>query len=168
MNILILEDNENKKDNIKNTLSRILENPIIDWAKSRNSGLRYIMNHNYKKRESEPYDMIICDNYMPIFDDETIINPYGAEIINEIREHFKLVSLPIIICSSEEMEECDYTYKVKYNSSMCMDDIFKKIIDDILLHNENGFQLSQNISCRGENSEKTLNKCLSYINHSRN
>ncbi len=136
MRILIIEDNEYKYENVKKILNKLLGNSIIEWEKSRNSGLCAIRNHNFKENEFEPYDVIICDNYMPIYDDEMMIEPFGADIIREVRKRFKLVNLPIIICSSEEIEDCDYNYMVKYDCSVCMDDKFKNIFDDLLSHDE--------------------------------
>lgn len=133
MRILIIEDNEYKYRDIKNTLVRCLEAPEIDWEKSRNGGLLLIKEHNY--RNHDPYDMVICDNYMPIYDDENNIKPLGLDIVREIRERFELKNLIIVMCSSEEVEESDYNYKIRYDQFVSMDEIFKEIIDDIIKQN---------------------------------
>lgn len=131
MKILIIEDSEYKYNDIKDTLNRVLDAPTINWEKSRNSGLVSIMKHNCKDNTSEPYDMVICDNYMPIYDDEIDMEPSASDIVREIRKRFKLENLPIVICSSAEVEECDCNYKIKYNSSVSMDETFKTILADL-------------------------------------
>ena len=36
------------------------------------------------------------------------------------------------MCSSEDVGEFDYNYKIRYDSSVIMDEIFKTIIGDII------------------------------------
>lgn len=130
MKILIIEDNDYKYRDIKATLVRCLKYPEIDWEKSRNSGLLSIKQHNYKNQN--PYDMVICDNYMPIYDDEKSIRPFGLDIVREIRERFELKDLIVVMCSSEEIEDADYNYKIRYDQFVSMDEIFKEIINDVI------------------------------------
>ena len=49
-----------------------------------------------------------------------------------MRERFELTDLPIVMCSSEDVGEFDYNYKIRYDSSVIMDEIFKTIIGDII------------------------------------
>lgn len=139
MNILIIEDNEHKYNQINESLNRVLENPTTVWMRSRNSGLVSIMIRNVKGK-LEPYDLIICDNLLPLdevddldmFESEEDVKPHAVDIVREIREGFKLEDLPIVICSSEDVEECDCNYTIKYNPSISLDGIFKTIFDHII------------------------------------
>lgn len=76
--------------------------------------------------------MVICDNYLPLYDDEWEDEPFGQDIVEEVRERFELTDLPIVMCSSEDVGEFDYNYKIRYDSSVIMDEIFKIIIGDII------------------------------------
>ena len=122
MNILIIEDNKNKYKNLEDTLNRVVDNPSITWEQSRNSGLIAIREHNF-----------INDNYLPLYDDEWEAEPFGQDIVEEVRERFELTDLPIVMCSSEDVGEFDYNYKIRYDSSVIMDEIFKTIIGILLL-----------------------------------
>ncbi len=133
MNILIIEDNKRKYKNIEDTLNRVADNPAITWEQSRNSGLIAVREHNFMNdNELLPFDMVICDNYLPIYDDDYDTKPFGKYIVTRIREDLHLTDLPIVMCSSEDMGEFDYNYKIRYDSSVIMDEIFKTIIDDIV------------------------------------
>ena len=68
MNILIIEDNKNKYKNLEDTLNRVVDNPSITWEKSRNNGLIAIREHNFiNDNELLPFDLVICDNYLPLY-----------------------------------------------------------------------------------------------------
>lgn len=132
MNILIIEDNKSKYKNLEDTLNRVVDNPSIIWEKSRNNGLVAIKEHNFiNDNELVPFDMVICDNYLPIYDDEYETKPFGKYIVTRIRKVLNLTDLPIVMCSSEDVGEFDYNYKIRYDSSVIMDEMFKMIIDDI-------------------------------------
>ena len=131
MKILVIDDNEFKFDNIKKILEKVDVEPEITWAKSRNSGLISILQHNVQDNDLAPFDMLICDNYLPIYDEDWETKPFGQDIVEEVRERFGLTDLPIVMCSSEDVGEFDYNYKIRYDSSVIMDEIFKTIIDDI-------------------------------------
>lgn len=132
MNILIIEDNKSKYKNLEDTLNRVVDNPSITWEQSRNSGLVAIKEHNFiKNNELSPFDLVVCDNYLPLYDDEWETEPFGQDIVEEVRECFELVDLPIVMCSSEDVGAFDYNYKIRYDSLVIMDEIFKRIIDDI-------------------------------------
>ena len=131
MKILVIDDNEFKFDNIKKILEKVDVEPEITWAKSRNSGLISILQHNVQDNDLAPFDMLICDNYLPIYDDDWETKPFGQDIVEEVRERFGLTDLPIVMWSSEPLEEFDYNYSITYNSSVYMDPMFKEVIDDI-------------------------------------
>jgi hypothetical protein len=76
--------------------------------------------------------LVICDNYLPLYDDGWEAEPFGQDIVEEVRERFELTDLPIVMCSSEDVGEFDYNYKIRYDSSVIMDEIFKTIIGDII------------------------------------
>ena len=59
MQILVIDDNEFKFNNIKEILEEVDVEAEITWAKSRNSGLINIMNHNFLKTELPPYDLLV-------------------------------------------------------------------------------------------------------------
>lgn len=131
MKILVIDDNEFKFNNIKKILEKVDVEPEITWAKSRNSGLISILQHNVQDNDLEPFDMLICDNYLPIYDDDWKTKPFGQDIVEEVRERFRLTDLPIVMCSSEDVGEFDYNYKIRYDSSVIMDPMFKEVIDAI-------------------------------------
>lgn len=133
MNILIIEDNKSKYKNLEDTLNRVVDNPSITWEQSRNSGLIAIREHNFiNDNELVPFDLVICDNYLPIYDDDWETEPFGQDIVEEVRERFGLTDLSIVMCSSEDVGEFDYNYKIRYDSSVIMDEMFKSIVDDIV------------------------------------
>ena len=112
-------------------LNLIILKPEITWAKSRNSGLISIVQHNVQDNDLAPFDMLICDNYLPIYDDGWETKPFGKYIVRRIRKVLNLTDLPIVMCSSEPLEEFDYNYSITYNSSVYMDPMFKEVINDI-------------------------------------
>lgn len=132
MNILIIEDDKSKYKNLEDTLNKVVDSPSITWAKSRNSGLISILQHNVQDNDLEPFDMLICDNYLPIYDDDWKTKPFGQDIVEEVRKRFRLTDLAIVMCSSEDVGEFDYNYKIRYDSSVIMDEMFKSIVDDIV------------------------------------
>lgn len=115
LKIIIIEDEEYNK--LIEILNRILDNSEIIRAKSRNSALRIIKEY-YQRNDY--FDLIICDNYMPLFDNDNRIIPCAYDIINYIR---KTVSkeVPICVCSSEEIDLCNYDYYIKYDSSLSLE-----------------------------------------------
>ena len=125
MKILVIDDNEFKFDNIKKILEKVDVEPEITWAKSRNSGF------NVQDNDLAPFDMLICDNYLPIYDDDWETKPFGKYIVRRIRKVLNLTDLPIVMCSSEPLEEFDYNYNITYNSSVYMEPMFKEVINDI-------------------------------------
>ena len=131
MKILVIDDNEFKFNNIKKILEKVDVESEITWAKSRNSGLKNILQHNIQDNDLAPFDMLICDNYLPIYDDDWETEPFGQDIVEEVRERFGLADLPIVMCSSEPLEEFGYNYSITYNSSVYMNPMFKEVINDI-------------------------------------
>ncbi len=149
MNILIIEDNKSKYKNLEDTLNRVLDNPFITWEQSRNNGLVAIKEHNFiNDNELVPFDMVICDNYLPVYDDEYETKPFGKYIVTRIRKVLNLTDLPIVMCSSEDVGEFDYNYKIRYDSSVIMDEIFKTIIDDIVAKKTSTVLIKKNNNVR--------------------
>ena len=144
MRILIIDDSEYKYKQIKSSLDRLIS-PWIVWSKSRNSGLISILKHNVRK-EYEPFDLVITDNIMPIYDGEAELEPYACDIVDEIRR-LGLDDLPVIVCSTDDVKECDYNYKIKYDDSIFLDNVLKLILDDL-----NGYKtLEKQNKCKKEN-----------------
>lgn len=187
MNILIIEDNECKYKQICESLKRVLKEPNIVWADSRNSGLMSFMLENKKLRKN-PYHLVITDNYLPlysvnegdIFDNEAEVFPFAMDIISEIRR-LGFERLPIIVCSSDDFEDCDFCFNIKYDSSVLLDKKFQDIFDYLDEYVES-FHITfeslsqdikrvkdcrtcQNMSCRVETCEKPIENCNAYIYH---
>ena len=78
MRILVIEDDDNKFNKIYNTLNNILNHCEIIRTKSRNSGLSTFFE---SIKLNEKFDLIICDNFLPFFDDEIDLLPYMLNII---------------------------------------------------------------------------------------
>ncbi|MBC6700102.1 response regulator [Hymenobacter puniceus] len=93
MKILIVEDDELKREQIALFLNNSISNPIVDFAKSMNSGIRAIMD--------KKFDLVILDMSMPTFDvdiDENGGNPQyygGSEILYEMERIS--IDTPVII-----------------------------------------------------------------------
>ena len=144
MKIMIIEDEDYKYNTVIEVLNKLIDKPIIIIAKSRNSGLRmikeYYQNNNY-------FNLIICDNYMPLFDNDNRIIPCASDIINYIK---RFISKEISICvfSSEEIDLCNYDYYIKYDRSISQD-IFEEELKQIF-----------NII---NNNKKVLSKKNSYL-----
>lgn len=124
MNILIIEDNGYKYKDIKESLNRIFANPIITWKKSKTSGLYAIE----KTSGLIIYDLVICVNYLPIFDDERTLKECALDIINEIRKNYELNNLKIIVCSAGNLEPNNYDFFIQYDSNILLDEEFLKIL----------------------------------------
>ncbi len=130
LKIIIIEDEEYKYNKLIEILNRILDNSEIIRAKSRNSALR-IIRDCYQKNDY--FDLIICDNYMPLFDDSSQLQPCAYDIINYIRRTISK-DVPICVCSSEEIDLCNYDYYIKYDSSLSLETYvneFKQIFSNI-------------------------------------
>ena len=168
MRVLIIDDSKYKYKQIKDSLDRLVS-PWITWCKSRDTGLLSIIKHNIRK-DFEPFDLIITDNILPTYDDEKDLKPYAKNIVDEIRK-MGLEDLPIIVCSSDDIEECDYNYKIGYNASVSLDEMFRMILTDMTAYQmlqeseKKDCRTCQNMSCRVESNEKPVEDCLGYINH---
>lgn len=119
--VLIIDDEPFKTRDIEETLKRILNNPVIDVRTARNPGLIAVIEAN---KAGNKYDLVISDNYMPIYEDSHELEPHGTDIILEIeRRDIECIK---IICSSGTVDKVDANYKVvRYNSSVLMDNVFK-------------------------------------------
>lgn len=148
MNILVIEDDEFKFKQIEKTLNKLLKGLNIVWMNSRNSGLFSFIMKN-KQTKNNPYHIVITDNYLPL-NEKMDVEPFAKEIVDEIRR-LGFSKLPIIICSSEDIEECDFNYKIKYDSSISLDKTFENIFKKIL---SSGISLEEMV----EEDEKKLKK----------
>ena len=126
MKILLIEDNFYKASTIMDDLNSVGETDIT-LTRSRNAGLREF--HGAKK-DNKPFDMVITDNYLPIYDNERNTEPYAADIIREIRRWCD--ETPICVCSSEEfdIDNIDANYTVTFNSSVYMVPMWETVITD--------------------------------------
>lgn len=100
MKILIIDDDKYKSNSIKRDLEKLLDSPVIEVQRARNPGLCAIMDAN-KRHKSEPFDLVIVDNYMPLFEDEYDIEPYAKDILRELDR--LEIDVPAIVCSSESL-----------------------------------------------------------------
>lgn len=123
MKIIIIEDEDYKYNKLIEALNRLLDNPHIIRSKSRNGGLSTI-KQCYQM--DDYFDLIFCDNYMPLFDDENSIHPFANEIIHYIRRTISK-DVPICIYSSDEINFEDYDYFIKYDGSLSTDIIEKEL-----------------------------------------
>lgn len=93
MNILVVEDDENKREQIGNFVSSKYSGARISYAKSQRSGLRAIIE--------DPVDLIILDMSMPTFDktvDEDGGRPQayaGREILKQMDR--REIHRPVIV-----------------------------------------------------------------------
>ena len=124
--------------NIMINKNNVISTPNDPQEEIKYDSAYYIKNYGYlinnifiNDNELVPFDMVICDNYLPVYDDEYETKPFGKYIVTRIRKVLNLTDLPIVMCSSEDVGEFDYNYKIRYDSSVIMDEIFKTIIDDI-------------------------------------
>lgn len=123
MKIMIIEDEDSKYNKLIEALNKLLVNPQIIRAKSRNGGLR-IIKQCYQM--DDYFDLIFCDNYMPLFDDDYQIQPFASNIIYFIRRSISK-DVPICIYSSDEINFEDYDYFIKYDGSLSTDIIEKEV-----------------------------------------
>ena len=109
MRILVIEDDDNKFNKIYNTLNNILNHCEIIRTKSRNSGLSTFFE---SIKSNEKIDLIICDNFLPFFDNEIDLLPFASEIIELIKN--KEENIPICVISYDNVKDCDYDYYIHY------------------------------------------------------
>ena len=103
MNILIIEDNEYKLNNIKESLHNTYKISRIVTFKSLNESLLFIKNnHDY-------IDLLILDWCFPRYENESPIIGLGSEVLNYINKHNYLID--IIICSSDIVDIKDDNVK---------------------------------------------------------
>jgi CheY-like chemotaxis protein len=109
MKILIIEDNDIKAQDIINSLAKLGYTDTVR-TKSRNGGLRTFVR---TMKSDAPFDFVITDNCMPVFDDTFDCKPWAAQIIKEIRRYG--YDTPVCVCSSEAVEPCDNNYCMIYD-----------------------------------------------------
>lgn len=132
MKILVIEDEDLKFNTVQRYLSELNEFDITR-AKSRNAGLREFTNQQHN---NTPYDLVICDNYMPLYDNEyNTTRAYGIDIVNHIRCRDDKTF--ICMCSSGELESAEYNYSILYDSSVYLYDEFKTMLNLAKNHTNN-------------------------------
>lgn len=159
MKVLIIEENEDRYKLIRESLHRVTH-PFITWCRTGSSGLVSIIVRNVKK-SNEAFDFVILDDSLTV---NTInkANSYDTRyIVDEIRK-LGLDDLPIVVCSSREIEDCDYNYRVDYNLSGNMDHILRDVLIDIDAHHhlKDGYKeidLSDGIKTQEEKKNKSIN-----------
>lgn len=93
MRLLIIDDDDCKIDRVKRALQQIKTIIILDVARSRNEGLRKIIDSSLK------YDGLILDMQFPIHgDDFEIDTEAGISVLRELQR--KKISIPTIMYSS--------------------------------------------------------------------
>lgn len=89
MNILCIEDNKEKYDEICKQTKSIREDIILDWASYGNEGLF--------KLEQKKYDLVILDMSLPINSvNERKDMLYGESILDEIKRSRKDVKVVVV------------------------------------------------------------------------
>lgn len=122
--VLIIDDEPFKAKDIEEALKRILNKPVIDTRTARNPGLIAIIEAD---KSGNKYDLVISDNYMPLYDNSYELEPYGTDIMLEIER--RGIDCIKLICSSGTVADVDADYKVvRYNSSVSMDNVFKNAL----------------------------------------
>lgn len=122
MKILVIEDTDFKYQQILEYL--IMNNETnITRATSRNAGLGEM---KIADMNNDPFELVICDNFMPIYEDSHDISPQGLHIVKCIRHKYENVF--ICMSSSDEMEEGDYDYSIKFSPSLDLSADFKDML----------------------------------------
>ncbi|HRR76027.1 MAG TPA: response regulator [Ruminococcus sp.] len=121
MNILVVEDEENKAKRILSFLHTTMEDNIVDMAKSYMSALIKLANNKY--------DYIILDMSLPLNDDNYVQEDFntfaGLEILDELkrkqREERVVVFTAFDILGENEkrisLPELDERMKMKYSEN---------------------------------------------------
>ena len=130
MKILIIEDEDIKYNHIKNYLNKLGETNITRKI-SRNGALKHIAD---KYDNNESYDLIICDNYMPIYDNEPMtIKACGLFIAEHIKHRYGN-KFTICICSSGKLDEGKYDFSIAYDSSIDLTEDFEMLLNMVKKH----------------------------------
>lgn len=111
MKIIHMEDDVLKQSAISRAI-RGVGNVEIDWVKDMESGLEKIQEAADK---GMPYDLAITDMQYPLSKNEDI-NPEAGEIFMKKIKDLD-INLPIIVCSSINMQYADAHGCVWYNDS---------------------------------------------------
>lgn len=130
MRILVIDYDNNKFNKIKKIIEKIEDNLSIDLAKSMSSGIKLLNDHNKKNNENNPYDLLICDSLLPMFDELNELDHLGEMIVAYTRKKCN-EELIITMCSYDKSLNCDYDFNIDCDSSINIDDQFKYIINDI-------------------------------------
>lgn len=96
--ILIIEDNQSKKENIINFLNNYNFNIVV--KESYNSGLRDIITNEY--------DLILLDMNLPVYDNENEFMEFaGEKILSNI--HLRSINTKVIIISENDFNSDTYS-----------------------------------------------------------
>lgn len=123
---LIIEDNQYKLQEIKNSL-KFLGITDITHRAALNPGL-FELRNSYRK--NQPYDLLVLDMQFPIYEHEIPRPNAGIFVLDEIERCNR--SLPVIICSSEEQNLTNYENiigEVIYNSFVSLQYPFQEILE---------------------------------------
>lgn len=128
MRYLIIEDEEYKYNHISKDINKVDKNAEFIWCKSRNDGLFNFYKRNVKK-EDEPINWVITDNYLPLCEGDRDVEPFADDIIEEVRR-LGFEDIPIVVCSSNYKGDADFNYKIKYDCSVDYTETFDYILAD--------------------------------------
>ncbi|ETI90860.1 MAG: Response regulator [Clostridium butyricum DORA_1] len=117
--ILIVEDDLNKCNQLKDSLQKKLDNLIIEERKSYQSGLKEIVNNDY--------DLILLDMSMPTYDDGERYRAFAGRDILQQMSRRKINVKTIIITQFEtfgddnkvSIEELRKSLEKAYNEIYC-------------------------------------------------
>lgn len=127
MKILLIEDSDYKAKDITDTLAKLGQTDVTRTI-SRNGGLSTFIN---TQKSNTPFDFVISDNFMPLYDDSHETKPFAENIVSEIRRR-GYVDTPICICSSSGISKFDYNYFILYDASISMTEKMQHIINSVI------------------------------------
>lgn len=129
--ILIIDDCDSKRDNIKRYMRNIFPNAAIYEGKCVHDGLYTVHNNRMQIFKNPEEYLIILDMMMPFYKNERIETDGGAQIIREM-QRLKL-QCPVIIASSETTTTDNIAYKnclgiVKEDSSIHSQPYYEELL----------------------------------------
>jgi len=127
MRILIIDDDDIKYNVIAKALTKIYPDVELFRETARNSGILAVKE---AKADNKIFDVIITDNYMPIYEDSHELKPCANRIVSSIRRILDS-DIPICVCSSEEVEDCEDEYFIQFDISTDMDSKFHELFEEL-------------------------------------
>lgn len=121
MNVLIIEDEDYKYKTIASYILKLNHEANIIREKSRNSG---IINILISIKKNITYDLIIIDNYLPLFDGELDLEPFAEEIVEFIRKNYSK-TIPLYVCTQNEYIPIEDELYIKYEPNKDLTNAFK-------------------------------------------